>query len=352
MFDWLSNMQNNTFLAQQNGFSVHEKIRSIPVVVAKMSVAPRLSIMIPTYRRPALLKEAIESALAQQTEVPYEVCVVDNDTSASDEVETVVRSFNSPNLSLYRNEENIGMFGNWNRCIQLANGEYVSILNDDDRLAPYFIQKSFECVSGDALVFCSYHWFGQAATAGRTLASSLKLKLNSLFRSERISVPELIWAYPLVGTLGVIINKRAGLALGGFWPDHFPISDRIFLSRYMLAYGAVPLKERLAYYRWEANESLRESTAKRTFEMECGLRELLISGLVASDNVRRKLQTINEVVNSARLSKLEHQFGHEMAFEEPLRVTRGRWPSKISTLVIGMAVSYAQLLTARHRVKL
>lgn len=344
-------MQNHPFFAQNNGFAVHEKTRSIPVITALMPAAPRVSIMIPTYRRPALLKEAIESALAQQTDVPYEVCVVDNDAVANEEVEAVIRSFNSPILSLYRNEENIGMFGNWNRCIQLARGEFVSILNDDDRLASTFIQKSKECMSGDALVFCSYHWFGQAATTGRTLASSLKMKLNNMFRTERISVPELIWAYPLVGTLGVVFNKQAAITLGGFWPDHFPISDRIFLSQYMLKYGAVAMKERLAYYRWEANESLRETTAKRTFEMEFHLRKFMISRLNIGDVVRRKFQGINRIVNSARLSKLERQFGHEMTFDAPLPVSRSRWPSRYSTVIIGIVVLYAQLLAARYRVK-
>jgi len=345
-------MHNHPFFAQNNGFAVHEKAHSVPVITAIMSDTPRVSIMIPTYRRPALLKEAIESALAQQTDVPYEVCVVDNDAVASTEVEAVIRSFNSPILSLYRNEENIGMFGNWNRCIQLARGEYVSILNDDDRLAQTFIQKFTESMANDALVFCSYHWFGQAATTGRTLASSLKMKLNNMFRAERISVPELIWAYPLVGTLGVVFNKQAAMELGGFWPDHFPISDRVFLSQYMLKHGAVAMKERLAYYRWEANESLRESTAKKTFEMECHLRKLMISGLNIGDAVRRKFQAINGVVNSARLSKLERQFGHAMTFDEPLPVSRSRWPGRYSTLIIGVVVLYAQILTARHRVKI
>ena len=34
-------------------------------------------------------------------------------------------------MKYYKNEKNIGMYGNWNRCIELSNGEYLTILNDD-----------------------------------------------------------------------------------------------------------------------------------------------------------------------------------------------------------------------------
>lgn len=76
--------------------------------------------MIPTYKRMSLLDKAIHSVTNQMTNYNYEIVVVDNnpDTPIC-EIEMLLRKY-SNNLSYYKNEENIGMFGNWNRCVLLA----------------------------------------------------------------------------------------------------------------------------------------------------------------------------------------------------------------------------------------
>lgn len=102
----------------------------------------KFSIMIPTYKRVGYLKQAVDSVLAQ-TYGDYEIVITDNnddDDEMAQKVETLIRSYNEANIVLYRNEKNIGIYGNTLRAAQLAQGEYVVLLNDDDLLHPRYLE--------------------------------------------------------------------------------------------------------------------------------------------------------------------------------------------------------------------
>jgi glycosyltransferase len=346
-------MHDNPLLSYRDGFAAHRDIVSVPVIRGGAAGLPRVSIMIPTFRRVKLLREAIMSALAQETDVAFEVCVIDNDAESNGDVDELVRSISDPRLSLYRNSQNIGMFGNWNRCLELARGEFVSILNDDDKLNPHFVRETTASTRGNSLVFTRFGWFGEALSYGRVITSKAKNVMNSLFRRGALTVPEIIWAYPFVGTLGLLLNKEAACELGGFFPDLYPISDRIFLVRYLLQHGSVSVSAQLADYRWEANESMRKPTAVRTFEMEGYLRTEMIEALRAPDWLRSQFRFLDSVIRLARRAKLERQFA------EVIDGGREDLPSMAEAIIrtvpggsIGLSVLYAQIVSLRGRVSL
>ncbi|MCQ1538468.1 glycosyltransferase [Methanocalculus taiwanensis] len=99
--------------------------------------SPRVSICIPTYNRADMVVCAIRSALAQ-TYLDIEVVVVDN--ASTDNIEEVVASFEDSRLRFVKNKENLGLFGNFNRCIEVAQGEFLHILHSDDYIDPNFTE--------------------------------------------------------------------------------------------------------------------------------------------------------------------------------------------------------------------
>jgi glycosyltransferase involved in cell wall biosynthesis len=99
---------------------------------------PQVSICIPTFNRAELIGMAIESAL-QQSYVNIEIIVVDNDST--DNTKDVVMSYNDPRLKYVKNEKNLGLFGNFNRCIDLAKGKYIHILHSDDYIDANFTKN-------------------------------------------------------------------------------------------------------------------------------------------------------------------------------------------------------------------
>jgi glycosyltransferase involved in cell wall biosynthesis len=95
--------------------------------------AVRCTVAIPVYNRKALVLRAVESALAQSVS-GLEVLVVDN--CSTDGTWEALHTVVDRRLRLVRNTHNVGLFGNFNRCLDLTSGTYLRFLCSDDTLAP------------------------------------------------------------------------------------------------------------------------------------------------------------------------------------------------------------------------
>ena len=74
---------------------------------------------LPVYNGAAYIAESIESVLAQ-TYGDFRLIVSDN--CSTDNTEDIVRSFSDRRLTYVRNARNLGVVGNFNRCLSLAEG--------------------------------------------------------------------------------------------------------------------------------------------------------------------------------------------------------------------------------------
>ena len=90
---------------------------------------PTYTIGIPVYERLLGFEEALKSAL--NVEGCTNILIVDNNSSHN-QFERIGRSFNDNRIRYIRNNMNIGLFANWNRCFELAETDYVSVLCSDD----------------------------------------------------------------------------------------------------------------------------------------------------------------------------------------------------------------------------
>lgn len=93
---------------------------------------PLVSVCIPAYNNAGYIMDAVNSIL-NQTYPNLELVVVDD--CSTDDTYEVLRAVQDERLKLYRNEHNLGMSGNWNRCLKLCSGEYVKLVGADDMLA-------------------------------------------------------------------------------------------------------------------------------------------------------------------------------------------------------------------------
>jgi len=97
---------------------------------------PLVSVLIPAYN-PRFFGEALASALAQ-TWPTLEVVVCDD--SPGGDIEAAVRARSDARVRYVRNPQRLGFAGNFSRCLELAQGEYIKFLNDDDRLRPRCVE--------------------------------------------------------------------------------------------------------------------------------------------------------------------------------------------------------------------
>ena len=114
-----------------------------------MTIAPSLSIVIPTFNRADYLKNAIESALAQT--VACEIVVVDH--GSSDATPELAASYGN-RIVYVRREADDGPCIAWFDGILRSRGDYIHLTFDDDWIAPDFAERTLEWVSEDvSLVF-------------------------------------------------------------------------------------------------------------------------------------------------------------------------------------------------------
>nr|WP_241430634.1 glycosyltransferase family 2 protein [Haloferax elongans] len=99
---------------------------------------PTVSVIIPTYNRADVLPRAIDSAL-DQTLSDVEVIVVDD--ASSDETEPVVTSYDDPRVIYRAHETNQGGSAARNTGIEIAEGEYIALLDSDDEWAPTKLER-------------------------------------------------------------------------------------------------------------------------------------------------------------------------------------------------------------------
>lgn len=100
-----------------------------------------VTVGIPTYNRAALLRDTIESVLAQ-TYREFRLIISDN--ASTDETPQILASYRDPRIDYIRGERNIGMIGNFNRVISRAETEFLIILPDDDLLYPEYLRAVME----------------------------------------------------------------------------------------------------------------------------------------------------------------------------------------------------------------
>jgi glycosyltransferase involved in cell wall biosynthesis len=102
------------------------------------SPVPDISVVIPTLRRPALLRRALDSVLAQ-TCGDFEVIVVvdgpDEDTLAA------LRAVHDPRLRVLVNPQSLTAAGARNRGVAEARGQWVAFLDDDDAWLPHKLER-------------------------------------------------------------------------------------------------------------------------------------------------------------------------------------------------------------------
>ncbi len=99
-----------------------------------------VTVVIPAYNRESLIGEAIESVLAQETDFPYEVIVVDD--GSTDRTGEVARSYGSSVRVLEK--ENGGPASARNTGVLAASSPLIAFLDSDDLMLPGRLARQAE----------------------------------------------------------------------------------------------------------------------------------------------------------------------------------------------------------------
>ncbi len=101
------------------------------------SACPLVSILMRSYNSERYIAEAIESIIAQ-TYSNWELLVLDD--CSQDETQEIVTSYSDKRVKFCPGLHNVGLVENLNRGKELAQGEYVAIMDSDDISLPERLQ--------------------------------------------------------------------------------------------------------------------------------------------------------------------------------------------------------------------
>lgn len=163
---------------------------------------PFISICIPAYKRPELMRRLLVSVMEQSFK-DFEIIVTDDSPDSS--VEEVVKTFSQLPLRYFKNEPAAGTPGNWNLAMQKATAPWIQLLHADDWFASPDALNKFAavcCKSSSSFVFCASREISKEGKCIKELRpSSAKLRLLE-------EDPLCLVQDNLIGHPSVVLHKR------------------------------------------------------------------------------------------------------------------------------------------------
>ncbi|GAA4853126.1 glycosyltransferase family 2 protein [Kitasatospora terrestris] len=178
-----------------------------------------LDILLPYYGDVALMQAAVRSVLAQ-TDGDWRLTVVDDGKEPG--VPEWFAELGDPRVRYFRNEQNLGVTGNYRKCLGLAEHEYLVFMGTDDIMLPNYIanvRASMAAYPGVAMIQPGVEVIGSDGRPSSTLADESKRRLyapkqrgrflmggeelaTSLLKGNWLYFPSICWRTEVVKNTG------------------------------------------------------------------------------------------------------------------------------------------------------
>ena len=120
-----------------------------------------VSVILPAYNTPEeFLRQAVDSVVAQTYE-NWELLIIDDSTTSP--VGKIINSYSDKRIKYFRNPQNLGMANTRNRGLELAQGEFIALLDHDDMWLPEKLEMQLELIkkTNCNMVFSPVTFFGK-----------------------------------------------------------------------------------------------------------------------------------------------------------------------------------------------
>lgn len=101
-------------------------------------MSPKISVILPVYNGQLFVKAAVDSILTQSCG-DFELLII-NDGS-TDDTEKIILGFDDRRIRYIRNDRNLGLIATLNKGLDLAKGEYIARMDNDDIALPTRLEK-------------------------------------------------------------------------------------------------------------------------------------------------------------------------------------------------------------------
>jgi glycosyltransferase involved in cell wall biosynthesis len=199
------------------------------------------SVIVTTFNRKGLLLRAIDSIL-QQTFSGFELIIVDD--ASTDNTAEVVASINDSRIRYLCQPRNLGVSAARNRGIQVAKGEYIVFVDDDDTISPSFLAEVHRALL-HAPTTVGFLWTWREMVR-QTESGVEKLRVVTFDHNSSEPQPGTnLLNKPVGGSGGLIVRASALDAVGSFDPELRVSEDTELLIRLAKQYDYIVLTQPL-----------------------------------------------------------------------------------------------------------
>ena len=224
-----------------------------------MMLSPKVSVIIPTYNRAHLIKDAVESVL-NQTYQDFELIVIDD--GSTDNTKEVLAVYKDKLTYIY--QDNQGRSSARNHGIKLVQGEYIAFLDSDD---VWFLDKLerqvpvLESAPPDVVLV---HGYKCIVDKNLQPVPGWELKLRKLYTlAERgEETYENYLYFNCIFTSAILVRRTAIIEIDGYDAsigslEDFDLYLRLLLKNYYFAFISEPP---VIKYRWHEDNTVERSS--------------------------------------------------------------------------------------------
>lgn len=227
--------------------------------------SPLVSVLIPAYN-PRFFEEALVSAVEQDYR-NLEIIVCDD--SEGEAIGNVCRRIAYGRIVYVKNRKNLGFSGNFTQCFNLAKGEYVKFLNDDDILLQPCISRmvqEFETHGPElALVTSRRHVINEQSIIGDDLVDTHPIAfVTSYMQGLELGNFTLVNSTNVIGEPTTVMFRKRDVDLHGHLfmlngNEYTCLADLSLWLRLLSKGGAVYIAEPLSLFRVHPGQEQKKS---------------------------------------------------------------------------------------------
>jgi glycosyltransferase involved in cell wall biosynthesis len=273
--------------------------------------SPKISVVIPLYNHEKYVEEAVRSVLAQSVS-DFELIII-NDGS-TDNSENIVNHIDDDRIR-YVYQENQGAYKTINKGIQLAKGEYISILNSDDSYYPNRFEEFLKILENEDAIYAVFSHVEFIDDQGKSIKYERGAEDNwagydpeTSFKGDGNIILDLLAGNFLVTTSNLFCRKSVFDSLGFFLNLKYA-HDYEFFLRLCYRYKVSIVEEALLRYRIHGANTVKENEAAVSFEVGLTLANFFLNYdmrnvLKNGDRIYENMMKFFNSVNTYRTDRM------------------------------------------------
>lgn len=223
----------------------------------------KFSIVVPLYNTPEkFLHEMIRSVI-DQTYANWELCMADGSDAAHDSVEKICRQYmrKDPRIKYRRLEQNLGISGNTNACLEMAAGDYIGLFDHDDLLHPAALHEVMRAICEQGADFI----YTDELTFSNKIDNVITAHFKPDFAPDNLRANNYICHF-------TVFSAAILKTVGGFRGEYDGSQDHDFILRATEQAEKIVHIPKLLYY-WRSHpNSVAADINSKTYAIDAGKR--------------------------------------------------------------------------------